>query len=301
LLRCCSSLRAVAFLAAASIFAILAPPVSAQYPEIDSLTRDDPLFLQHEQGIAEYYRRASREEELPPLLIYRYAREDHETLFGIAARFSLPYSAVATLNRLSEPDLGSLHELLIPSLPGIFVPVVPESDLELVMADLRRDTDALLVTVRRPESTRFRFFPGEDFLPEERIGFLSVLFRHPLPNGDLTSGFGMRTSPITGQWTFHGGVDYAAPAGTSVLAARSGRVVEVGEDPALGTYIVVRHAGGFETVYGHLQSVAVSLNQNVRSGMMLGAVGSTGLVTGPHLHFEIRQSGQSRDPETMLR
>lgn len=273
----------------------------AQYPQIAALSRQDPLFIQHEQGIAEYYRRASGAQELPPLLIYRYERESDETLFGIAARLSLPYSAIASLNRLSTPELGSRRQILIPSLPGVFVPLTPQSDLEHVMHDLRKERAARIVMIRDEQEIPFRFFAGEDFLPEERIGFLSVLFRHPLPDGDLTSPFGPRTNPITRQWSFHGGVDYAARAGTSVLASRGGEVVEIGENDILGKYVILAHSGGFRTLYGHLQSVSVTLNQQVRSGMMLGAVGSTGLVTGPHLHFEIRQRGQRRDPETMLR
>ncbi len=273
----------------------------ARYPRIDSLSREDPLFLQHSQGIAEYYRNSSQNLELPALLLYEYEREPSETLFGIAARLSLPYSAIATINRLSSPELEDRRTILIPSIPGVYVPVTPESDLEQIMFDLRRDMDAVVVTIRDEAGTRFRFFPGDDFLPEERIGFLSVLFRHPLPGGDLTSPYGLRTSPITQQWSFHGGVDYAAEAGTSVLAARGGEVAEIGENPILGRYVILQHSGGFRTLYGHLQSVSVTLNQTIRSGMILGTVGSTGLVTGPHLHFEIRQSGQTRDPETMLR
>ena len=288
-------------LAAGSLLAGAAVPATAQYPLIESLSRDDPLFLQHAQGIAEFYRTAGNADEFPSLLLYEYEREPDESLFGIAARLSLPYSSIATINRLSSPEIGDRARILVPSIPGVYVPVLPDSDLERIMADLRKEMDAIVVTVRDGEITPFRFFPGEDFLPEERIGFLSVLFRHPLPGGDLTSPYGLRPSPFSSQITFHGGVDYAAAEGTAVLAARSGAVDEISYNDILGNYVILRHSGGFRTLYGHLQSTAVTLNQEVRSGMMLGTVGSTGLVTGPHLHFEIRQSGRTRDPETMLR
>ncbi|MFW5684426.1 MAG: LysM peptidoglycan-binding domain-containing M23 family metallopeptidase [Spirochaetota bacterium] len=275
--------------------------LSAEYPVVRRLDRSDALFVQHQSDVEAYYRGASSGGDLPPLLLYRYEVQEHDTLFGLAARFSLPYSAIATLNGFSSPVVPPGTEILVPGVPGIFVPIDPATDLASILHDLRRDRSASVVTVVR-DGTReaFRFFPGEDFLPEERRAFLGLLFRHPLPGGELSSPWGPRRNPITTQWSFHGGVDYAAASGTRVLAARGGVVSDVGFNEILGNYIVVSHTGGFETVYGHLQSVAVSLNDEVRSGMMLGAVGSTGMVTGPHLHFEIRQRGRSRDPESML-
>jgi murein DD-endopeptidase MepM/ murein hydrolase activator NlpD len=74
----------------------------------------------------------------------------------------------------------------------------------------------------------------------------------------------------------------------------------VGTEPVLGIHVIVDHGGGLQTVYGHLKYASVVLNQTVRSGTMLGAVGSTGLSTGPHLHFEIRLSGEARDPSRYL-
>lgn len=293
-----------------ALLAVVAGVTVAQYPRLRLLDRSDPLYVQHQSDIREYYRRSSAGDELPPLLIYRYRVREGDTLFGIAARLSLPYSALATLNRLAKPELEAEATLLVPGVPGVFVPLAPESDLESIMHDLRRDRDAAVVTVaaavgessgvESSGATVFRFFAGEDFLPEERLAFLGMMFRHPLPNGELTSPWGPRRNPITAQYSFHGGADYAAPEGTRVLASRGGRVSELGDDPVLGNYVILEHSGGFRTLYGHLSSIAVSLNDEVRSGMILGAVGSTGMVTGSHLHFEIRQNGRSRDPEPML-
>ncbi|MFW5744088.1 MAG: LysM peptidoglycan-binding domain-containing M23 family metallopeptidase [Spirochaetota bacterium] len=283
------------------LLALVAGTAVAQYPEIGALDRSDPLYAQHQRDIREYYRRSSAGEELPPLLLYRYSVRTDDTLFGLAARLSLPYSALATLNRLDAPELEPGSTLLIPGVPGVFVPLAPESDLESIMHDLRRERQAGVVTVPgQHETSVFRFFPGEDFLPEERLAFLGMMFRHPLPDGELTSRWGHRVNPITAEYGFHGGADYAATEGTRVLASRGGRVSELGDDPVLGRYVILEHTGGFQTVYGHLSTIAVSLNDEVRSGMILGAVGSTGMVTGPHLHFEIRQHGRSRDPEAML-
>lgn len=293
--------RTAIALVVGGLLAFVARPLGAQYPQLDALDRSDPLYVQHQSDIRDYYRRSSAGEDLPPLLIYRYRVREPDTLFALAARLSLPYSALATLNRLTEPKLEPGRTLLIPGIPGVFVPLTPESDLESIMHDLRRDRQGDVVTIARaPEGTVYRFFAGEDFLPEERVAFLGMMFRHPLPDGELTSPWGPRVNPVTAENTFHGGADYAAPEGTRVLASRGGRVREVGEGPVLGRYVIVEHSGGFQTVYGHLSTIAVSLNDEVRSGMILGAVGSTGMVTGSHLHFEIRQHGRSRDPAPML-
>jgi murein DD-endopeptidase MepM/ murein hydrolase activator NlpD len=88
--------------------------------------------------------------------------------------------------------------------------------------------------------------------------------------------------------------------GTDVLAARAGRVVAIQEDPALGLMLVVEHEGGWRTIYGHLSKVFAELNQRVLSGTIIAAVGSTGLSTGPHLHFEIRMGTVHKDPSSLL-
>ncbi len=274
----------------------------AEYPRIRTLDRSDPLYLQHQYDIQRFYRSSSAGDDPPALLIYRYDLQADDTLFAIAARLSMPYSAIASLNRLSDPSLDQRSSILIPGVPGIYLPLSPTSDLELIMHDLRREREAKVLSIAEPNGTHaYRFYPGEDFLPEERTAFLGMTFRHPLPNGRLTSAYGPRINPISAHYTFHRGADYAAPAGTPVLAARGGRVGRTGFDDILGNYVIVDHSGGFQTVYGHLQSIHVSLNDEVRSGMILGRVGSSGLVTGAHLHFEIRHNGRTRDPESMLR
>jgi len=159
--------------------------------------------------------------------------------------------------------------------------------------------ERIAIVVRGAEKT-FTFYPGSRLYQTERSFFLDIGFRMPLPEGVLTSAYGFRSSPIDGHDRMHEGVDLAAPQGTSVLAAREGTVSAAADDPVLGLHVVIEHEGGMRTVYGHLSSIAVVLNQTVRSGTMIGAVGSTGLSTGPHLHFEIRISGKARDPSSYL-
>ncbi len=119
----------------------------------------------------------------------------------------------------------------------------------------------------------------------------------PVNGGTLTSGFGPRQHPITGQDQEHEGVDLAAPAGAPVLAAAAGRVGFVGDRGGYGNLVIVTHADGSQTYYGHLDEIAVSEGQLVSAGQKLATVGSTGVSTGPHLHFELRDAaGQAVNP-----
>ena len=142
---------------------------------------------------------------------------------------------------------------------------------------------------------KYHFFPGESFHNVERAYFLGILFANPLPRGIVTSGYGIRKSPFTGHNTFHNGIDLAAPAGTVVYAAREGKVTATGYNSTYGKYIIISHDGGYETIYGHLNKIFVELHDEVNSTMIIAEVGSTGLSTGPHLHFEVRKDGKSKE------
>lgn len=119
----------------------------------------------------------------------------------------------------------------------------------------------------------------------------------PVSGGILSSGFGSRQHPITGEDQEHAGLDIAAPEGTPVWAAAAGRVEFAGENGGYGNLVIVTHADGGQTYYGHLDEIAVGEGELVSSGQKLGTVGSTGTSTGPHLHFETRDaSGQAVNP-----
>lgn len=274
-----------------------------RYPLIGRAGVSDSRYRQHQEAVREYYISARANRDLPPLTIFRYNHSENDTLITVASRFTLPYSSLATLNRISQAEIpADTGQLLIPSIPGLFVPESPHSDLELLLWELRIDGEAgdrpfypVVVTVH-DEPVRFRFYPGDDFDRVERLAFLNILFRRPVQNIRISSPYGYRSSPFGGPRGFHAGVDFAAPKGTAVSAAREGSVAAAGFDPVFGNYVLLRHHGGFETFYGHLDETFVRLNDTVSSGMMIGTVGNSGLSTGPHLHFEIRLHGETRDP-----
>ncbi|HEX8642336.1 MAG TPA: M23 family metallopeptidase [Allosphingosinicella sp.] len=120
----------------------------------------------------------------------------------------------------------------------------------------------------------------------------------PVP-GRITSGFGYRTHPILGYRRFHRGLDIGAGHGTPILATTDGQVARAGWGGGYGNVVDLRHGGGLATRYGHMSRIAVSPGQRVRQGQVIGYVGSTGLSTGPHLHYEMFRNGELVDPRTV--
>ena len=125
-----------------------------------------------------------------------------------------------------------------------------------------------------------------------RRGFL----RSPLQYASVTSGFGNRRHPVLGYQRKHQGVDYGAPTGTPVWAVGDGTVSIAGWFGGCGKTVGIRHANGLETVYCHLSSVAVRLGARVEQRQVVGRVGTTGLSTGPHLHFAVKRGGAFVNP-----
>lgn len=128
---------------------------------------------------------------------------------------------------------------------------------------------------------------------------LREMFRSPL-GGRLSSFFGNRRHPVYSKRRFHNGLDIAAPRGTLVGAAREGTVVYTGWNGGYGKSVVIEHDKGFKTLYGHLSQINVRQGQKVTAGRIIGRVGSTGLSTGPHLHFTLWHNGKLINPMDVL-
>jgi murein DD-endopeptidase MepM/ murein hydrolase activator NlpD len=302
----------------------LLPAVTAgaDYPRIQRLSPEDALFQQLQTDLADYFRAVNRGSpalpgyrkpaskpepgsgDIPPLRLFSLRLPAGMDLFSLAARLNLPYDTLATLNGLDGPAaLAGRETVLACNLPGLFVPERPGSSFEEILISVSANArpGGVRVAVAAPGGARrFTFYLGEGFLSVERAFFLNILFRFPLPLAKLTSTYGARNNPLTGSSEFHHGLDLAAPEGMEVYAARDGRVEEIQEDPSLGKVVILTHEGGYQTVYGHLSLILVALQQPVRSGMIIARVGSTGHATGPHLHFEVRRRGSSRDPWPLL-
>lgn len=115
--------------------------------------------------------------------------------------------------------------------------------------------------------------------------------------GRVSSGFGWRSDPFTGEQAWHSGVDMVAPKGTPIGAAWDGRVVFVGQRGGYGNMVVLEHAGGWRSYYAHNDQNSVKVGDKVNAGQQVATVGSTGRSTGPHLHFEVRQGATAWNPK----
>ena len=158
---------------------------------------------------------------------------------------------------------------------------------DLLYAAVIRDDRPRLQLMRFGREGRFYDAAGEGTLREGLI--------QPV-GGRISGRFGMRRHPILGYRRMHSGVDFAIAHGTPVYAATDGTVNFAGRNGGYGNFVRLRHAGGLGTGYAHLSRIAVRNGQSVERGQVIGYVGSTGLSTGPHLHYEMYRNGQKIDP-----
>lgn len=179
-----------------------------------------------------------------------------------------------------------------------------ETAEEITIDAITGEIDDEVAGTTAPEMTE-EILPmgGEDlelFEAAERTSFAPYVTTHkllnPIENGRYTSYFGYRTNPITGKWSFHTGLDIAAPEGTKIRCALNGTVTKVGEDERAGKYIIVTHSEGFQTFYCHCSKILAEEGMNLLEGETLALVGTTGWSTGPHLHFEVRRDDVRLNP-----
>lgn len=189
--------------------------------------------------------------------------------------------------------------------------VKPSDKLELFFSD--RQTDAfgtekepellyIALTLSGQERQYYRFRTPDDNLVDyydpQGKSAKKFLMRKPIQKGRFRSGFGMRRHPILGIRKLHSGVDWSAPRGTPILAAGNGTITHAGWKRGYGKFITIQHANGYETAYAHQTAFAkgIRAGTRVRQGQVIGYVGSTGLSTGPHLHYEVRVNKRKVNP-----
>jgi murein DD-endopeptidase MepM/ murein hydrolase activator NlpD len=127
----------------------------------------------------------------------------------------------------------------------------------------------------------------------------SLKYIYPV-NAPVTSPFGKRESPTEGASSFHQGIDFGAEVGTPILASQSGLVEISGVMGGFGNVVVIQHENGIKTIYGHCSELKVRTGQKVSQGDVIALVGSTGISTGPHLHFGVKKNGQWINPMEVL-
>ncbi|MFP4363279.1 MAG: M23 family metallopeptidase [Spirochaetia bacterium] len=278
-------------------------PNNPPYPLIQRLSLQDPVFRTLQDDISLFHRSQTDHSDGPMLSLFQYILQEEKDIFSISAHLNLPYEAIATLNNISHGDI--LHpgvRILVPNQPGLFFPIEPDSDLELILyASRYRSTEKIRIVINTGSGrTEMFFIPGARFNSAERLFYLNRFFRLPLERSVLTSGFGDRADPFLGHQTFHRGIDLAAQSGALVFAAYSGYIAETGYNSIYGNYVRIEHPYNYQSVYAHLSSIIVEQGQEVASGSAIGRVGNTGRSTGPHLHFELFLGSEQLNPEEYL-
>lgn len=282
---------------------VIAQPV---YPKIEKLDIDNYIFAQYTDDVAEARKAlaASKTGNELPIRFYTYKATSEDTIQKIASRCCIPYDAIVTLNRIESIQTEIVGKVFIlPTLPAVYLPQKAVSSIEKLTEALfeKHKADPIKIKIYEAAGTRDVFcFPGEIFDGTVRAFFFKPFYLFPLKEAVLTSGFGQRPDPFTGKRAYHPGIDLAAPTGSPVMACAAGRIKEISYSKVYGNYIILAHTDGRASLYGHLSKVYAALNETIKSGTIIGAVGSTGMSTGPHLHFEIHEQGIPKNPANFV-
>jgi len=235
---------------------------------------------------------------------YRVRRGD--SVSTIAAAFSVSMDAIIASNGITNARALREGEVLrIPNMDGI-PHTVRSGDTLLGISQtygvpLEAILDANDIQSDAITAGTILFIPGARMNRDElRMALGDRLFNYPVRGARLTSPFGWRNDPFTGVRRHHAAIDLAAPLGTPIMAAKNGRVSALGYDRVFGNFIILSHANGFQTLYAHLHTINVRRDEQVRQGARIGTVGSTGLSTGPHLHFAIYRNNRAVNPLDFL-
>jgi hypothetical protein len=234
-----------------------------------------------------------------------------ENLWTISRRYNYSVHTIIGCNpQLKTYNVDYRQKILLPSYPGCLHIIQKEDDLLSVCK--RYDVKAEDIEKFNPYFSGLK--PGEMvFIPDRRPDIrlmnadmkqkyeLRSLFVSPV-GGRLTSTFGRRRDPVTQQaHSFHGGIDIAVKEGTPIGAAADGVVICASYDVGhYGTAVFIDHQNGYVTHYGHLSKILVRCGQKVKAHQLIARSGSTGRVTGPHLHFTIKKNDQPIDPLKFL-
>lgn len=274
------------------------------YPLIHNLTEKDPVFRQWQLHLKMSY----KTNETDDILFFTYRVKEGDNFLKLSSKMNGWQATLATLNGLSK--LGDLKEgslILLPTRKGVFISQKPKGSLQELMSATREISEAQKIFVFKGNHKEILYFyPFQkdkkrgEFNPSERYFFLDSRFHFPLKNFTLSSGFGWRKSPISGKKMYHKGIDLAAEYGTLAYPTQSGQVILVGNNAVYGKYVIVKHSGNYQSLYGHFRKILVKKGDKLSLSDAIGEVGDTGMATGPHLHFEIYKEGQLQNPSRML-
>jgi murein DD-endopeptidase MepM/ murein hydrolase activator NlpD len=223
----------------------------------------------------------------------------YQSIYETALRNNIPRPVIEALIRIYSYDVDFQHK----AQPGDSFDVLFAADEDsATSSETKNDVFFASLSTGGEQRKYYRFQTPDDsivdYYDETGKSAKKFLVRKPVASGIMRSGFGSRNHPLLGYTKMHTGVDWAAPLGTAIYASGNGTVEKVGWESGYGKYVRIRHANGYETAYGHMTAFARSTQPGarVRQGQVIGYVGSTGLSTGPHVHYEILVNGRFVDP-----
>jgi murein DD-endopeptidase MepM/ murein hydrolase activator NlpD len=242
----------------------------------------------------------------PRMLLHSsYRLEEGDMIGDLALKFGLNQDTIISYNAVKNTRLLQIGQVLkIPNQDGILYTVKEGDSLEKIAEKYQSDTEALR-TVNELFSDTIHTNTVL-FIPNARLDWVNLqeingdLFIWPL-SGYISSNYGFRANPFTGTRQFHSGIDISANMGTPIRAAMSGRVIFAGWSDVFGNYVVISHHSGYRTLYGHMSVIRVKNGALVGTGERIGDVGSTGVSTGPHLHFTVYKNGLTVNPRALMK
>ena len=226
----------------------------------------------------------------------------------IAETYNVTQDAIISVNNIKQSRLIQVGQYIkIPSMTGILYTVKGDDETPQTLAD-KYEISAEKCALVNSTKVEKAFTKGSTiFLPDAQLDWATRqeingdLFRRPLrARYYLSSSYGWRNSPITGNRSFHGGVDMACSTGTPVYAALDGTVTSTGYNATYGNYVIITHHSGYKTLYGHLSAITCKRGNFVYTTTQIGRVGSTGLSTGPHLHFTVYKYNKTVNPLSLI-
>ena len=243
----------------------------------------------------------------PEYLFFQYTNTENFSFQALASRCCLRQESIATLNQIdnAQEDIRG-KTLILPTVDGLFI--AKDKGINSVEVLLQENYAGQTLTKEniwyKIDNRDYVFLPGKRLTGTERFYFLDSALSLPLKAGSfwVSSEFGKRKNPFSGEMKNHNGIDLAAEEGTPVYAIKDGAVFStINDDVTFGNYIILSHdLGKMTSVYAHLSKICVEKYQNIRKGDLIGYVGQTGMATGSHLHFEIRQGSKAENPRDKL-
>jgi murein DD-endopeptidase MepM/ murein hydrolase activator NlpD len=236
----------------------------------------------------------------------QYKVQKGDSVSTIAKKFGVSIGAVISSNNISNARrLQEGVSLKIPNIDGIPYSIKAGDSLSRISASFNVPLDVIL-DVNDLKSDIIKagqtiFIPGARMNDLDLKMSLGEMFVYPVQSKHLTSGFGMRKDPISGELTFHTGIDLRANTGATVMASMEGTVSVISENWLYGKHIIMSHPNGYKTMYAHLNSVSVKQGDKVAQGRKIAEAGNTGYSTGAHLHFTIYdKNGKLINPLDLL-